>query len=44
MNSLNVLHGKELSYLYLCRAIFHAIALNGIRMPFFSNCIDTFKR
>lgn len=44
MMSLKVSHGKVLSYLYLCRAIFHAIAINGIRMPFFTNCIDTIKR
>jgi hypothetical protein len=44
MMSLKVSHGKELSYLYLCRAIFHAIVINGIRMPFFTNCIDTIKR
>ncbi|MDX8290921.1 RAxF-45 family protein [Metabacillus indicus] len=44
MNSLNVLHGKELSYLYLCRAIFHAFAADGIGLSFFSNCINTFKR
>lgn len=27
--------GQELDFLYLCRAIFHDVAANGIRMPFF---------
>jgi hypothetical protein len=30
------LHGQFLAYIYICRAIFHEIAFNGISMPFFS--------
>jgi hypothetical protein len=29
------LHGQYLEYIYICRAIFHEVAINGIRMPFF---------
>lgn len=34
----------EMKHLYLCRAIFHDAAFNGIRMPFFSNLIANLKR
>jgi hypothetical protein len=29
------LHGQYLEYIYICRAIFHEVAFNGIAMPFF---------
>ncbi|MDX8364584.1 RAxF-45 family protein [Cytobacillus sp. IB215665] len=28
-----------LSYIYICRAIFHGVVFNGIRMPIFRNNI-----
>ncbi|PLR96079.1 RAxF-45 family protein [Bacillus sp. T33-2] len=37
-------HGFWMEFLYICRAIFHVAAANGIRMPFFSNCILEPKR
>jgi hypothetical protein len=37
MNRSVGLHGQFLEYIYICRAIFHVFAFNGIRMPFFSN-------
>ncbi|WP_338780492.1 RAxF-45 family protein [Metabacillus sp. FJAT-52054] len=30
---------ERLSFLYLCRAIFHDAAANGISLSFFRNCI-----
>ncbi|MGM0845558.1 RAxF-45 family protein [Bacillus salacetis] len=39
MKSSVGLHGQFLEYIYICRAIFHGFAFNGIRMPFFSNSI-----
>ncbi|MBP1943784.1 RAxF-45 family protein [Cytobacillus luteolus] len=36
-----VIRGQFLEFIYICRAIFHAFAVNGIRMSFFSNCIAT---
>ncbi|MBY0596444.1 hypothetical protein K4569_08425 [Bacillus bingmayongensis] len=35
---------KFLDFLYFCRAIFHDVVANGIRMPFFSNCIVAIER
>lgn len=35
---------EEMKHLYLCRAIFHDAAFNGIRMPFFSNSIMKTKQ
>ena len=29
-------HGKEIDFLYLCRAIFHVNFVNGISLPFFT--------
>ncbi|MBP2241910.1 hypothetical protein J2Z40_002483 [Cytobacillus eiseniae] len=34
----------EMKHLYLCRAIFHDAAINGIRLSFFSNCIMKTKQ
>lgn len=39
MNRSVGLHGQFLEYIYICRAIFHGFAFNGIRMPFFSKFI-----
>ncbi|WP_328585894.1 RAxF-45 family protein [Rossellomorea aquimaris] len=36
MNRSVGLRGKYLDFIYICRAIFHAFAFKGIRMPFFS--------
>ncbi|MDM5186673.1 RAxF-45 family protein [Bacillus sp. DX4.1] len=33
-----------LDFIYMCRAIFHGVVANGIRMPFFSNCITAIER
>lgn len=35
---------KFLDFIYFCRAIFHDVVANGIRMPFFSNCIAVIER
>ncbi|PEY33630.1 hypothetical protein CN354_19000 [Bacillus cereus] len=35
---------KFLDFIYFCRAIFHDVVANGIRMPFFSNCIVAIER
>ncbi|MBK5426730.1 hypothetical protein HWX41_25860 [Bacillus paramycoides] len=35
---------KFLDYIYICRAIFHDVVVNGIRMPFFNNCIVAIER
>ncbi len=35
---------KFLDFIYFCRAIFHDVVVNGIRMPFFSNCIVAIER
>ncbi|EEM07255.1 hypothetical protein FO521_16550 [Bacillus pseudomycoides] len=35
---------KFLDFIYFCRAIFHDVIANGIRMPFFSNCIAVIER
>ncbi|WP_280635624.1 RAxF-45 family protein [Bacillus sp. 165] len=40
MNSAGV-RTQFLDFIYICRAIFHATAANGIRVSFFSNCIMT---
>ncbi|MEH7457434.1 RAxF-45 family protein [Bacillus sp. JJ1127] len=37
-------HAKFLDFIYFCRAIFHGVVSNGIRMPFFSNCIVAIER
>ncbi|MFJ8530857.1 MULTISPECIES: RAxF-45 family protein [Bacillus] len=37
-------HAKFLDFIYFCRAIFHDVVANGIRMPFFSNCIVAIER
>jgi hypothetical protein len=41
MNNSAGMRAQFLDYIYICRAIFHVAAANGIRMPFFSNCIMT---
>ncbi|MFC0273904.1 RAxF-45 family protein [Metabacillus herbersteinensis] len=41
MNHSVAARAKFLDYIYICRAIFHAIVTNGIRMPFFNNFIVT---
>jgi hypothetical protein len=41
MNNSAVVRTQFLDFIYICRAIFHVVAANGIRMPFFSNCITT---
>lgn len=30
---------KFLDFIYFCRAIFHDVVVNGIRLSFFNNCI-----
>ncbi|MCU5379615.1 hypothetical protein OCA08_20990 [Bacillus cereus] len=35
---------KFLDYIYFCRAIFHAVVVNGIRLSFFNNCIVAIER
>ncbi|WP_318153088.1 RAxF-45 family protein [Metabacillus arenae] len=41
MNQSVVLRAQMLDFIYLCRAIFHVVVVNGIRMPFYNNCIMT---
>ncbi|WP_269320320.1 RAxF-45 family protein [Bacillus sp. EB01] len=41
MNRSVGLHGQFLEFIYICRAIFHEIAFNGIRMPFFAIELNT---
>ncbi|OZM57010.1 hypothetical protein CIB95_09580 [Lottiidibacillus patelloidae] len=43
-NCSNVSHGQFLSYIYICRAIFHDGIAQGIRMSFFSNFIWKIER
>ncbi len=35
---------KFLDYIYFCRAIFHDVVVNGIRLSFFNNCIVAIER
>ncbi|PEC81882.1 hypothetical protein COK00_30055 [Bacillus cereus] len=35
---------KFLDYIYFCRAIFHDVIVNGIRLSFFNNCIVAIER
>ncbi|MGE1109588.1 RAxF-45 family protein [Bacillus wiedmannii] len=35
---------KFLDYIYFCRAIFHDVVVNGIRLSFFYNCIVAIER
>ncbi|HDX9630535.1 TPA: hypothetical protein ROY30_004260 [Bacillus cereus] len=35
---------KFLEYIYFCRAIFHDVVVNGIRLSFFNNCIVAIER
>ncbi|WP_268877592.1 RAxF-45 family protein [Heyndrickxia camelliae] len=44
MNQAVFVRGQWMEHLYICRAIFHAVAINGISMPIFSNCIWKQKR
>ncbi|WP_281186627.1 RAxF-45 family protein [Bacillus solimangrovi] len=39
-----MLRKDEISFLYLCRAIFHGAVKHGISMSFFSNCICKTER
>lgn len=44
MNRSIVVRTQFLDFIYICRAIFHCVVANGIRMPFFSNFITTIER
>nr|WP_154709430.1 RAxF-45 family protein [Bacillus sp. AFS018417] len=44
MNRSIVVRTQFLDFIYICRAIFHRVVANGIRMPFFSNFITTIER
>ena len=35
---------KFLDFIYFCRAIFHDVVVNGIRLSFFNNCIVAIER
>ncbi|HDR7870346.1 hypothetical protein MNO09_29555 [Bacillus sp. N5-665] len=35
---------KFLDYIYFCRAIFHDVVVNGVRLSFFNNCIVAIER
>ncbi|PGZ51385.1 hypothetical protein COE56_12770 [Bacillus anthracis] len=35
---------KFLDFIYFCCAIFHDVVVNGIRLPFFNNCIVAIER
>ena len=44
MNQTVVMRGFWMEFLYIYRAIFAAIATNGISMPIFSNLIAKIKQ
>ncbi|MGG0124345.1 RAxF-45 family protein [Bacillus paranthracis] len=37
-------YAKFLDFIYFCRAIFHDVVVNGIRLSFFNNCIVAIER
>lgn len=41
LNQAVLVHGFWSGFLYLCRAKFAAVIVNGIRVPFFNNSIAT---